>query len=485
MFLFFTLRCIILLCIIIVKGRYRFVNRFELNELEKGAHIHFIGIGGISMSGLAQIALKDGYKVTGSDRDKSNITDKLEKLGATVYEGHDAKNIEGAVLCVHTAAVKNDNPEMAQAIRNGIHLIDRAEFLGAVMKKYRYAVGVSGTHGKTTTTSMLAHALINAEVDPTISVGGELDIIDGNIKTGDSEYFVTEACEYTNSFLKFYPTIALITNIEEDHLDFFSGIEEIRESFANFAMLTKDKGSVVAWGEDENIKLALKDLPLNIITYGFNSECMYHPENITRVAGFPSFDVYKNGEKYIHINLSVPGDHNILNALATVAVCDLMECDIEKASKGIEGFSGVKRRFEKKGTLNGAVVIDDYAHHPTEIKATLKAAKEFEHNKIICIFQPHTYSRTRTLWNDFTEAFFDADELIVTHIYAAREKFDGVTKPQKLAEDIKAKGVDAKYFETFEEIAEYVKKTAKKNDIIFTMGAGTITNVGPMLTGRM
>ncbi len=462
----------------------KFVERFHLSDIKKGAHIHFIGIGGISMSGLAQIALKDGYTVSGSDRQKSSITDKLEALGATVYEGHNAQNINGAVLCVHTAAVKADNPEMAEAIAKGIRLIDRAEFLGAIMENYSCAIGVSGTHGKTTTTSMLAHALINAQVDPTISVGGELDIIDGNIKTGDGDVFVTEACEYTNSFLKFYPTVALITNIEEDHLDFFSGIEEIRESFKEFAMLTKDKGSVVAWGEDENINIALAGLALDVKTYGMSDKCMYYPQNISCIAGFPSFDVYRNGKEYIHINLSVPGEHNILNALATVAVCDVIGCDIKKAVEGVENFKGVKRRFEKKGTLNGAVVIDDYAHHPTEIKATLKAAKEFEHNNIVCIFQPHTYSRTRTLWNDFTEAFYDVDELIVTHIYAAREKFDGVTSPQKLALDIKKMGVNAKYIETFEEIAQYVKNNAKPNDIIFTMGAGTVTEIGPMIVGK-
>lgn len=457
------------------------MKRFDFKDLENGAHIHFIGIGGISMSGLAQIALKHGYKVTGSDREKTNITDTLEKLGATVYEGHKATNITGAQLCVHTAAVKMDNPEMAAAVENGIRLIDRAEFLGAVMKNYSHAVGVSGTHGKTTTTSMLAYALINADMDPTISVGGELDIIDGNIKTGESGYFVTEACEYTNSFLKFYPTIALITNIEEDHLDFFSGIEEIRKSFADFAMLTHGKGSVVAWGEDENIRIALKDLPLDIITYGMGNEYKYHPENITYKSGYPCFDVYKDNKPYVHINLNVPGTHNILNTLATVAVCDLMGCDTKKAAEGIEKFSGVKRRFEKKGEVNGAVVIDDYAHHPTEIKATLKAAKAFNYGKVRCIFQPHTYSRTRTLWNEFTEAFFDADELIITHIYAAREKFDGVTSPEKLAGDIKAKGVDARYIESFEDIAEYIRETASDNEIIFTMGAGTVTEIGPMI----
>ena len=455
------------------------MDRFDLKQISKNAHIHFIGIGGISMSGLAMIALQNGYKVTGSDRSRSHITDKLSDMGAKIYEGHDEKNIDGADLCVHTAAVKMDNPEMAEAVRKNIRLIDRAEFMGAIMKNYNHAVGVSGTHGKTTTTSMIAHALINADLDPTISVGGELDIIGGNIRTGGSEYFVTEACEYTNSFLKFYPTIALITNIEEDHLDFFTGgITQIRESFRQFAELTRNKGSVVALGSDENIRIALEGSDLDITTYGMTDEYDYYPKNIVYRAGYPSFDVYKNGEMICHLNLNVPGDHNILNSLATIAVCELMGADIEKSAKGIEAFKGTHRRFERKGEVNGAIVLDDYAHHPTEIKATLKAAKEFPHNKIMCIFQPHTYSRTRTLWNEFVAAFGDADELILTHIYAAREKYDGVTDPQKLAKEIQETGVNAKYIDDFDDIAKYVKENAQEGDIVFTMGAGDVTEIG-------
>lgn len=455
------------------------MDRFDLKQISKNAHIHFIGIGGISMSGLAMIALQNGYKVTGSDRSRSHITDKLSDMGAKIYEGHDEKNIDGADLCVHTAAVKMDNPEMAAAARKNIRLIDRAEFLGAIMKNYNHAVGVSGTHGKTTTTSMLAHALINADLDPTISVGGELDIIGGNIRTGGSEYFVTEACEYTNSFLKFYPTIALITNIEEDHLDFFTGgITQIRESFRQFAELTRNKGSVVVLGSDENIRIALEGSDLDITTYGMTDEYDYYPKNIVYRAGYPSFDVYKNGEMICHLNLNVPGDHNILNSLATIAVCELMGADIEKSAKGIEAFKGTHRRFERKGEVNGAIVLDDYAHHPTEIKATLKAAKEFPHNKIMCIFQPHTYSRTRTLWNEFVAAFGDVDELILTHIYAAREKYDGVTDPQKLAKEIQETGVNAKYIDDFDDIAKYVKENAQEGDIVFTMGAGDVTEIG-------
>ena len=461
------------------------MERFQLSDLKKGDGIHFIGIGGISMSGLAQIAIKAGYKVTGSDWNETPITDKLTAMGADIVYGREAVNesgIKNAAIVVHTAAAKADNPEMVLAKGLGKRVIDRAEFLGAVMKQYTHAVGVAGTHGKTTTTSMLAHALLGAGLDPTISIGGELDLIGGNIKTGSDDYFVTEACEYTNSFLKFYPTIALITNIEEDHLDFFTGIDMIKDSFRQFAYLTEGKGYVVAMGDDENVCDALKDAEnLNIVTYGVSDKNDYYPDNIKYHAGFPSFDVMKNGERVCTLSLNVPGDHNILNALATIAVCNLSGVDAGKAAKGIETFKGTHRRFEKKGFLNGAVVIDDYAHHPTEIKATLAAAKKFNHNKIWCVFQPHTYSRTRTLWQEFTEAFDNADELILTHIYAAREKFDGVTKPEDLCEDIKKRGISARYIDKFDDIAAFLKENVKEGDIVFTMGAGDVVNINELI----
>lgn len=461
------------------------MERFKMSDIDKGAGIHFIGIGGISMSGLAQIVLQNGYRVTGSDWNKSDITEKLENMGADIVYGHDTVNTQGiknASVVVYTAAAKSDNPEVILAKEENIRIIDRAEFLGAIMKNYKHAIGVAGTHGKTTTTSMIAHALIGSNIDPTISVGGQLDLIGGNIRTGKSDYFVTEACEYTNSFLKFYPTIALITNVEEDHLDFFSGIDEIIESFRRFAYLTKGSGAVVAMGGDENVKKALENADdLNVITYGMDSEFDYYPENIVYNAGFPSFDVMKNGKKVCGLKLNVPGEHNILNSLATIAVCSLSGVDAEEAAKGIETFKGTHRRFEKKGFLNGAVVIDDYAHHPTEIKATLNAVKKFPHNKIWCVFQPHTYSRTRTLWTDFTQSFDECDELILTHIYAAREKPDGVTSAENLAEDIKKKGVSARYIESFDEIAEYLKENVKDGDIVFTMGAGDVVNINDLI----
>lgn len=462
------------------------MDRFVMSDLGENALIHFVGIGGISMSGLAQIVLNNGYRVTGSDWNRSPITEKLEQMGADIVYGHGAVNengIKNASLVVHTAAAKADNPEIIAAKEQGVRIIDRAEFLGAIMKDYKHAVGVSGTHGKTTTTSMLAHAMIYADADPTISIGGELDLIGGNIRTGASDYFVTEACEYTNSFLKFYPTIALITNIEEDHLDFFSGIDEIIESFRKFAYLTKDIGYVVAMGGDKNIQKALDGADdLSIITYGPDKEFDYYPENLVYHAGFPSFDVMKNGKNICHIKLNVPGEHNILNSLAAIVVCGLLGIDSETAAKGIETFKGTHRRFEKKGFLNGAVVIDDYAHHPTEIKATLSAAKKFPHNKIWCVFQPHTYSRTRTLWKEFVEAFDDADELILTHIYAAREKFDGVTRPENLAAEIEERGKSVRYIDDFSDIAYFLKKSVKEGDIVFTMGAGDVVNIDDLIT---
>lgn len=447
-------------------------------DLKPKSHIHFIGIGGISMSGLAEIMLEKGFSVSGSDREGSAITEKLQANGATIYIGHNKDNISGADLVVHTAAVHEDNPEMAEALKKGIKRIDRAEFLGAVMKEYKYSIGVAGTHGKTTTTSILAHALINADLDPTVSIGGELDIIGGNIKAGKSQYFLTEACEYTNSFLKFFPNVAVITNIEEDHLDFFKGIEDIRNSFRSYALLTKPNGYVVAWGEDPEIIKTLDGTDCNIIYYGLSDKFDIYAKNISYNGGYPEFDVFKKGDFLCHISLNVPGKHNILNTLASIAVCDLYGVDIDMAARGIEGFSGTHRRFEKKGKVNGADIIADYAHHPTEIRATLSTAKTFGKNKIWCVFQPHTYTRTRTLWQDFLTCFEDADHLILTDIYAARESFDGVTTSEKLAEEIK--NTTATYIKEFEDIVNFLKENVSSDDMVFIMGAGNIINLAEM-----
>lgn len=453
------------------------MNSFDISSLPSDTHIHFIGIGGISMSGLAQIVLKKGFRVSGSDRAKSHITEKLENLGATVYLGHSGENVKGADVIVYTAAIHDDNPEFIAAENSGAILLSRAEFLGAIMKLYKNAAGISGTHGKTTTTAMLAYALISAHFDPTVSIGGELDIIGGNIKTGSSEYFVTEACEYTNSFLEFFPTVSVITNIDEDHLDFFSGIDEIIESFRKFALLTKEKGFVVACGSDKNIQKALKDTDLDIKFYGIGNEFEYSARNLNYDSGYPVFEVWHNDTFMTKLHLRVCGKHNVLNALAVLAVCDNWNVDISLAKNGIESFYGVKRRFEKKGELQGAVIIDDYAHHPTEIQATLNAAKPFVKNRLWCVFQPHTYSRTQKLWDEFIESFDNVDDLIITDIYAAREKFDGVTTSEALADAIRKRGVKARYISDFAEIEKVIMAEIKEGDTLFTMGAGNVVDI--------
>ena len=460
------------------------MSQFTLNGLRDSSLIHFIGIGGISMSGLAEIMKSRGYRVSGSDWHKSHITDRLETLGITVFESQSAGNVQNADVVVYTAAVKADNPELTAARENGAVTVSRAEFLGALMHEFSEAVGIAGTHGKTTTTSMLTHAMLKAGTDATVSIGGELDLIGGNVRTGHSKYFVTEACEYTNSFLSFYPKIAVITNIEEDHLDFFSGIDEIIDSFRRFAMLTKDSGYVVGCGDDENVVKALDNSGLKIVYYGMSDKYDYYPGNIKYAAGYPEFDVYKKGVSLAHLNMCVPGEHNIQNALASIAVCDLLCLDIDKCAEGICEFSGTKRRFEKKGELNGAVIFDDYAHHPTEIKATLNAASKLEHNKLWCVFQPHTYSRTRTLWQDFVSSFDLADEVIITHIYAAREVYDGVTNPDELAADIAKRGINVRYIEEFCDIEKILKNELQAGDIIFTMGAGNVVDIADDLCKR-
>ena len=457
------------------------MNTFDISSLKPSSHIHFIGIGGISMSGLAQIMLKKGFIVTGSDRAKSSITEKLEVLGAKIFYEHSEKNIDGADVIVYTAAVHSDNPEFDASQKSGALLLSRAEFLGAIMRLYKNALGVSGTHGKTTTTGMLAYALLAAHFDPTVSIGGELDIIGGNIKTGASSYFITEACEYTNSFLEFFPTVAVITNIDRDHLDFFSGIEEIIESFRKFALLTKDKGFVVACGSDKNIITALSGTDLDVKFYGIGENFEYSARNIEYESSYPAFEVWHNSEFLFKLHLRVPGEHNILNSLAVIAVCDNWGADLSLVKNGIESFKGAARRFEKKGSYNGAVIIDDYAHHPTEIQATLKACKPFVKNRLWCVFQPHTYSRTKKLWNEFCESFDNVDELILTHIYAAREQFDGVTSPARLAEDIKKRGINARFIENFGDVEELLKKELKDGDTLITMGAGNVVDIADNL----
>jgi len=377
---------------------------------------------------------------------------------------------------VYTAAISEDNPELIEARKTVPCVLERADFLGEMLKEYKKPIAISGTHGKTTTTSMLSCVMLEAETEPTILVGGELSCIDGNFKIGKKDYAVFEACEYVDSFLKFYPFITMVLNVEEDHLDYFSGIEQIKKSFGNFMKQTDENGFIVLNADDENAVLASSGVERKIITYGNNGK--YRAENIgINSDGCMDFDIFEDDKFIIRISLSVTGKHNIYNALAVFATAYNLGISPEIIAKGIAKFTGVDRRFQKKGTVNGATVYDDYAHHPTEIKATLEAAKNIKHNTLWCVFQPHTYTRTKALLNDFVDALSGVDRLIMTDIYAAREKSDGVTSSKLISDRIEG----AEYISSFEEITEFLKKNVSAGDIVITMGAGTVTQISDML----
>lgn len=446
---------------------------------DKDKKIHFIGIGGISMSGLAAVLLNSGFKVSGSDFKDSPIIQKLITSGAEVYIGHKKENINNVDLVVYTAAIPSDNPELLEAKEKKISLMDRAEFLGQIMKGHKYNVAVSGTHGKTTCTSMLSHITLAGNLDPTILVGGELDIIDGNFKIGNSEYFLTEACEYKRSFLKFFPYIGVILNIDADHLDYYKDIDEIADTFSQFSKLIPSDGYLIGYNDDPRVKDILLKASCNTLSYGLTDASDVTAKNISfGKNGCATFDAYKDGAKIITVTLNVPGKHNILNALASICVSIIFNISNDKIIEGLLECKGAHKRFEYKGELNGVTVIDDYAHHPTEIKATLSTAKQINHNKTYCIFQPHTYTRTKSLFNEFAECFNDVDELILMDIYAAREQNTGLVSSDQLGDAIRAKGLTCTNVHSHEEALNYVKSKLVSGDLLLTVGAGDVVIVG-------
>lgn len=449
---------------------------------DKNKKIHFIGIGGISMSGLAEILLKNGYKVSGSDMQSSNIANKLKEKGAEIYKGHNSDNIKDADLVVYTAAISLENPEYIKAKEMNLPLMDRAEFLGHIMKGHKYNVAVSGTHGKTTTTSMICHIILNEDVDPTILVGGELDIIGGNVLAGNGEYFITEACEYKSSFLKFFPYIGTILNIDADHLDYYRDINHIKDTFIKFINLIPKNGYLVACIEDENIKeiLSNHNYHCNILTYGLNQGILQGKNIDYNELGCASFDVYKEGRMLFHINLNVPGQHNVLNSLASIGTALSLNFSESSIINGLFSYGGTHRRFELKGTKDGVTVIDDYAHHPTEIKACLSATKNYPHKKIYCVFQPHTYTRTLSLFDDFSNSFSGVDTLILADIYAARETDTGVVSSTMLGDKIRDNNINCINFHSFDEIVHYLKDNLADGDLLLTMGAGDVYKIGEM-----
>ncbi len=449
-------------------------------DFSKPIHIHFIGIGGISMSGLAKILLQNGFTISGSDARESALTQQLEASGAQIFYGQKASNIIDGIDCVvYTAAINRDNAELIEAVARKIPMLTRAELLGQLMKNYDTPIAVSGTHGKTTTTSMISHILLEGNLDPTISVGGILQAIGGNIRVGNSGTFITEACEYTNSFLHFFPKIGVILNIEEDHLDFFKDLEDIRHSFHQFTALLPSDGTLVINGDITDYPEIYRGLDCNVTTYGSSPDYDYSAANVLHdEKGRVSFDLVKYGETAARIQLSVTGDHNVSNALASIATAELLHIPMEAIQKGLLSFIGTDRRFEYKGTLDGVTIIDDYAHHPTEIQATLKAAKYYPHKELWCIFQPHTYTRTKAFFHEFAEALSHTDHLVLADIYAARETDTLGISSKDLAEEVQKLGTDTYYFPSFAEIEDFVKSRCVSGDLLITMGAGNVVDIG-------
>lgn len=453
-------------------------------DFEHPGRIHFIGIGGISMSGFAELLFSMGFHITGSDWHESRITRHLESLGIQVVYGQREENITNKIdLVVYTAAVKKTNPEYEEAERQGIPLMERAVMVGQVMKNYSSAIAIAGTHGKTTTTSIASHIFLEAELDPTISVGGILRAIGGNIRIGHSEHFITEACEYTNSFLQFFPTVGMILNIEEDHMDFFKDLDDIRHSFRAFAERIPSHGTLIINADIDDYEEITRELPCRVLTYGLtNTAADFTAANITYdEMGRGSFDAIVNGTRTDHFSLSVAGAHNVSNTLGCLALASLYGIESDTLQRAFNAFHGTDRRFEYKGEKNGFTIIDDYAHHPTEIRATLMTAASYPHKTLWCAFQPHTYTRTKAFLKEFASSLALADKIILADIYAAREKDPGDISSQNIADELKKLGKEVYYLPDFETIEKFILKNLVNGDLLITMGAGNIVDIGEAL----
>lgn len=450
-------------------------------------HIYFIGIGGISMSGLAEILLDKGYTVSGSDAKESDITNKLSSMGANIFYGHNADNISDDIsYVVYTAAIKDNNPELMMARQKNICCMTRAELLGQLMAEYKNAISVAGTHGKTTTTSMISEIMMAFECDPTILVGGMLKSINGNLRVGHSDYIITEACEYTNSFLSLISNINVILNVKEDHLDFFKDIDDIRHSFKLFADNTDENGFLVINSAIDNISYFTDNLKCKYITFGLNSnDSDFYPKNIEyNDFACASFDIISPDNSSVHIALKVPGEHNMLNAIAAFATAKIIGIPDEFIIKGLNNYTGTDRRFQYKGEFNNVTVIDDYAHHPDEITATLSTLKNYPHNTVWCVFQPHTYTRTKAFMSEFAKSLSLADKIILAKIFPARETDNLGISSDNLKDEIEKLGKEAYYFTTFDEIEDFLLKNCKSGDLLLTMGAGDVVLIGEKLVSQ-
>ncbi|MBE6691730.1 MAG: UDP-N-acetylmuramate--L-alanine ligase [Ruminococcaceae bacterium] len=448
----------------------------NINELKPNSNLYFLGIGGISMSAIAMMLSGKGFKVCGYDKTKSDVTDKLEKFGIAVFDDFNVSQIVNCDAIIFSAAFGPDHPIMQEVLKTGKTLYSRAEILGALALLYKNSVAIAGTHGKSTTSGMLGHILINAVgCDPTVVVGAVMRDVGSTYRIGTDENFIFEACEYKDSFLSFFPKIAVVLNISLDHTDYFTGIEHMRNSFTQFMNNGGEDGYAIYNLDCENCILASRDNIVKNITFSAlgNKKADFYANNVCMNCGFASFDVYKNNQFYISVKLSAPGEHNIANALAAIAVCDLCGIAKDDIVKGLFSYVGVGRRFEYKGSFCGADVYDDYAHHPDEIKVTLAAAKDIAKGRVVTVFQPHNYSRLRDLFDDFTQSFNDTDLLILCPLYAAR---DGCGT--EVSSELLAKRIDGSvYLETFDEIKEYLKQELSQGDVLMIMGAGDIAKL--------
>lgn len=447
-----------------------------------GSKVHMVGIGGISMSGLCEILQSLGIQVTGSDEKSSPIIERLKMKNIPVFLKQEPANITDQSLVVYTAAMNEHHPELEAAREKGIPVIDRATLLGEIMKMYEMPIAVSGTHGKTTTTSMISSCLMEAGKDPTIHIGGILDAIGGTTRVGGQRFFVAEACEYKDSFLKFHPYMGIILNIDTDHLDYFRDLEHICESFSRFASQISPDGVLIGNADDERVSKLIDQVNCRVITYGLTSpKASWTARNISfDENGCASFRVVHNKKSVQRIKLSVPGLQNVSNSLACYAACHTLGIPAEAISLGLKKFSGTHRRFEHKGMVDGIRVVDDYAHHPTEVMATLKAARSCARGKILCVFQPHTYSRTYELMDEFSKAFTMADKVYLTDIYAAREKDTGLVHSSQLADRINQTMHNAVYVASFKEAVDQLIRDSSPGDMILTMGAGDVDHVGEL-----
>ncbi len=455
----------------------------NIDRIKKYKKIHMIGIGGVSMSGIAEILKNWGFEVSGSNNCNNDNIQKLIDSGIPVKIGHDPHNVEGADVVVYTAAISKDNNELVHAKKLGIPTIERADFLGELTRCFNNTIAISGTHGKTTTTSMVSLCFLEALKDPTIQVGAILPEINGNYLIGNSDYFIIEACEYVESFLKFSPKSEVVLNIDNDHLDYFKNFDNIKKAFIKYVKLIPYDGLLVINGDDTNCLNLVKYTKSKYITYGIsNKNTDFFAVNISfDDNGFPEFDVYHKDVLFGRFKLSVPGMHNVLNSLACIALCNEYNISVENIKSGLEKFKGARRRFEFKGNINGASIYDDYGHHPTEIIATSKALMSKKYNKSWVIFQPHTYSRTKNLLTDFAKALLNFDNIIIVDVYAAREYNTYNVTSEDLVKKINDFGKNALYIPDFYECVNYIKNHVEPEDIVLTLGAGTVEEISNML----